>query len=86
MQRQTYRDRSVALTKIAYFGPLGAKLRFAATFSLVSAKFCRFWKHRFFAKRGRDTEKHKNDDGCGTRIFFRNPDFDLHVADLRPTM
>ena len=106
MQRQIYRDRFVALTKIAYFGPLGAKIafcglaslalcfqwfQFGTMFSVVSVKFRRFWKHRFFvAKTRRDTEKHKNDDGRGTRNkfwpFFRNPDFDLHIADLRPTM
>ena len=64
--------------------------QFGTTFSVVSAKFRRFWKHRFFVKTRRDTKKHKNDDGCGTRNifwpFFRNPDFDLHVANLTPTM
>ena len=35
MQRQIYRDRFVAVTKIAYFGPLGAKIAFWGLASLA---------------------------------------------------
>ena len=35
MQRQIYRDRFVAVTKIAYFGPLGGKIAFCGIASLA---------------------------------------------------
>ena len=95
MQRQIYRDRFGALTKIAHFGPLGAKIAFCGLASLtLRFQWCQRnfvdFGNTVFAKTRRDTKKHKNDDGCGMRNifwpFFRNPDFDLHVANLRPTM
>ena len=75
--------------------PWVQKLRFAASsvwhyvFSGFS-EILSILETPFFAKTRRDTEKHKNYDGCGPRNkfwpFFRNPDFDLDVANLRPTM
>ena len=43
----------------------------------------------FFAKTRRDTKKHKIMMGAAPEIYFAlfpKPDFDLHVANLRPTM
>ena len=64
--------------------------QFGTTFSVVSAKFRRFWKHRFLPKRGVAQKNTKMMMGAAPEtyfgLFFRNPDFDLHVANLTPTM
>ena len=76
MQRQIYRDRFVALTKIAYFGPLGAKIAFCGLASLAlrfqwfQRNFVDFGNTVFLQKRGATPKNTKMMMGAAPEIYF----------------
>ena len=76
MQRQIYRDRFGALTKIAHFGPLGAKIAFCG---LASLALCFQWCQRnfvdfgntfFLRKRGATPKNTKMMMGAARDLYF----------------
>ena len=76
MQRQIYRDRFVALTKITYFGPLGAKIAFCGLASLAlrfqwfQRNFVDFGNTIILQKRGATPKNTKMMMGAAPEIYF----------------
>ena len=86
---EIYQDHFTTTSKMAYFGPSGAKIAFSASpfwhyifsgFSEIRSIF----KNTIFAKSRWATQTTKNEDGRGRRHeswpFFEDPDFELRVA------